>query len=145
MKLSKIGEIANQCWLEIPNHFPFVKLGNHIIMPNHVHGIVISDKQDDGFDAQVVVKVKNFAPLPPQSHGQNPSQNQFGPQSKNLASIIRAFKIGLTKNARLINPEFVWQSRYHDHIIRNETSFHTISEYIINNPRKWGKDKFYTE
>lgn len=69
-------------------------------------------------------------------------QNQFGPQSKNLASIIRGFKIGVTKNARLICPEFEWQSRFHDHIIRDDQSFQNISNYIINNPANWKENKF---
>jgi len=46
MRLSAMGHIANSCWYEIPNHFPFVELGAHIIMPNHVHGIVIINKPD---------------------------------------------------------------------------------------------------
>jgi REP element-mobilizing transposase RayT len=45
--LSEIGEMANKYWLEIPNHFPFVKLGAFVIMPNHVHGIVIIDKKNN--------------------------------------------------------------------------------------------------
>jgi hypothetical protein len=69
-------------------------------------------------------------------------KNQFGPQTKNLASIIRGFKMGVTKNARLIDPEFAWQSRYHDHIIRNEGSFQRISAYIMNNPLNWSADRF---
>jgi REP element-mobilizing transposase RayT len=73
----------------------------------------------------------------------NESKNQFGPQSKNLASIIRGFKIGVTKNARLIDPQFEWQTRFHDHIIRNEQSFRNISEYIKNNPSKWEEDTFH--
>ena len=100
-----------------------------------------------------MVETQNFASLPTTPTNadipSNPSKlekpkNQFGPQSKNLASIIRGFKIGVTKNARQINPNFTWQSRYHDHIIRDEKSYHTISEYIINNPVKWTEDKFYT-
>lgn len=141
MQLSEMGKIADKCWLEIPEHFPFVKLGNHIVMPNHVHGIVIIDKPDGGLDDnERTVETQNFASLPLES---NKPKNQFGPQSKNLASIIRGFKIGVTKNARFINPDFTWQSRYHDHIIRNEKSFYTISEYIVDNPLKWKEDKFY--
>ncbi|GAA0890649.1 transposase [Fulvivirga kasyanovii] len=138
MQLSEMGQIANRCWLEIPEHFPFVKLGNHVVMPNHVHGIIIIDKPDmDSVGAQ------NFAPL------QNPytittPKNKFGPQSQNLASIVRGFKIGVTKNSRLINQNFAWQSRYHDHIIRNQRSFDNISQYIIDNPLKWKEDRFYT-
>ncbi|MGC9375830.1 MAG: hypothetical protein ACP5DQ_12405, partial [Bacteroidales bacterium] len=78
-------------------------------------------------------------PLSPDS---SKSKNQFGPQSQNMASIIRGFKIGVTKNARLVNPDFAWQSRYHDHIIRNQISYQNISEYIINNPLKWDDDQF---
>src|SRR5690606_6294128 len=48
IQLSEIGKIAEQCWQEIPGHFPFVKLGAFVIMPDHVHGIVIIDKPDDG-------------------------------------------------------------------------------------------------
>ena len=44
MQLSDMGKIADDCWLAIPDHFPFVKLGNHVIMPNHTHGIIIIDK-----------------------------------------------------------------------------------------------------
>ena len=69
-------------------------------------------------------------------------KNQFGPQSKNLSSIIRGFKIGVTKNARMIQPDFQWQPRFYDHIVRNEKAFHRISNYIVHNPKHWDRDKF---
>lgn len=140
MVLNEIGKIANDCWLEIPEHFPFVKLGEHVVMPNHVHGIVEIDKPDDGRNDQFV-ETQNFASLQSDQY-ESSTKNKFGPQSKNLASIIRGFKIGVTKNARLINPNFAWQPRYHDHIIRNDESFQKISEYIINNPLNWPSDQF---
>ena len=148
MDLSAMGHIANSCWHEIPNHFPFVHLGAHVIMPNHVHGIVVIDKPNDGCNAinnERDVGSQNFAPLPSEHFERSDidkTKNKFGPQSKNLPSIIRGFKIGVTKNARQINPNFAWQPRYHDHIIRNEKSYHSISNYIINNPVKWSDDKF---
>lgn len=154
MGLSAMGHIANSCWHEIPNHFPFVELGAHIIMPNHVHGIVIINKPDDGRNVGRNVETQNFAslrniaprpsppPSPPSSKPDNP-KNKFGPQSKNLASIIRGFKIGVTTNARVINADFAWQPRYHDHIIRNHESFQRISNYITNNPANWQKDNFF--
>ncbi len=148
MQLSEIGKIAQKCWTEIPQHFPFVELGAFVVMPNHVHGIIIINKNDDGRDDGnnqnngngENVETQNFASLPPTPPSQ--SKNKFGPQSKNLASIIRGFKIGVTKNARKIHVDFAWQSRFHDHIIRNEQSFYNISKYIINNPLKWDDDKF---
>ncbi|MGC9384873.1 MAG: transposase [Kosmotogaceae bacterium] len=149
MELSAIGHIANSCWFEIPNHFPFVELGAHVVMPNHVHGIVIINKPDNGDNVERTgggaVETQNFASLSPEtplSPDSSKSKNQFGPQSQNMASIIRGFKIGVTKNARLVNPDFAWQSRYHDHIIRNQISYQNISEYIINNPLKWDDDQF---
>ncbi len=132
MELSPMGHIANSCWYQIPRHFPFVELGEHIIMPNHVHGVIIINKPDDGRDDGC-----------DGDDGLPSTQNQFGPQSKNLASIIRGFKIGVTKNARKINSVFAWQPRYHDHIIRNNRSFENISNYIVNNPKNWDEDKFY--
>ena len=56
---------------------------------------------------------------------------------------MRGFKIGVTKNARLIHADFAWQSRFHDHIIRNDVEYQRISDYIINNPANWNDDKFY--
>jgi REP element-mobilizing transposase RayT len=78
------------------------------------------------------------------NHFDNYPKNHFGPQSKNLASIIRGFKIGVTRNARKIKPDFAWQSRYYDHIIRNEKSHNAIRKYIKNNPQKWTNDRFFT-
>jgi REP element-mobilizing transposase RayT len=69
--------------------------------------------------------------------------NKFGPQSKNLASIIRGFKIGVTTNARKINAVFTWQTRFYDHIIRDAEEYQRIADYIVNNPVNWQNDKFY--
>ncbi len=136
MILSAIGTMAYTYWNEIPEHFPFVKLDGFVVMPNHVHGIIIIDKPNVECNGDHVgtVGTQNFASLPPTS---TEPKNQFGPQSKNLASIIRGFKIGVTKNARNISPDFAWQSRFHDHIIRDEASHQRIKQYIIDNPKKW--------
>lgn len=144
MHLSPIGHIANSCWHRIPNHFPFVELGAHIIMPDHVHGIVIINAPPGNANR------KNMTIQPPPSQksgivkpGEEPvlnkTKNKFGPQSKNLASIIRGFKVGVTVNARKVNTNFGWLPRYHDRIIRDEKAFQTISTYILNNPKNWKK------
>ncbi|HAI74853.1 MAG TPA: hypothetical protein DCM08_01285, partial [Microscillaceae bacterium] len=70
-------------------------------------------------------------------------KNQFAPQSKNLASIIRGYKSAVTTYARKNQIEFGWQPRFHEHIIRSMADYHRISNYIINNPAKWHEDKFY--
>lgn len=129
MELSEIGCIAWKCWYEIPKYYPFVILDEFVAMPDHVHAVLLINKQ----------RPKNFvAP-----HRQNTNiSNKFGPQSKNLAAIIRGFKIGVTKNARETKPDFEWQTRFHDHIIRNEDELNRIRQYIKDNPKNWGKDKY---
>jgi REP element-mobilizing transposase RayT len=157
MQLLEIGEMANKFWLEIPEHFPFVKLDVHVVMPNHVHGIIVIDKTDDGRNGIVElndgdndvrnVETQNFAslPPPPQQHtNKQYPKNKFGPQSQNLASIIRGYKTGVTKYARNNNIDFGWQSRFHDHIIRNNAEYQRIKNYIINNPKNWNDDSLNT-
>lgn len=85
------------------------------------------------------VETQNFASL--QQPVDQP-QNKFGPQSQNLASIIRGYKTGVKKYATMNNINFTWQPRFHDHIIRNNKSYITIQEYIINNPAKWNDDTY---
>ncbi len=125
MIMSELGKCADKCLQEITEHFPFVVLEEYVVMPNHIHGIVIIDKPPPP------------PPPPPQS------KNKFGPQSQNLGSIIRGFKIGVTNEAKQIQPDFKWQARYHDHIIRIEKTYQRIKDYIMTNPLNWEKDKFY--
>ncbi|WP_346859839.1 hypothetical protein [uncultured Draconibacterium sp.] len=153
MQLSAIGEIAQTEWLKTFDMRPDMNLilGEYIIMPNHFHAIIIIGKNqyntDGGGDGHVVdggvgdgdVETQCIASLPQTQ--QTPPANQFGPQRKNLASIIRGFKIGVTINARKINPDFAWQARYHEHIIRNNESFERICNYIISNPDNWDADR----
>lgn len=129
MKLSPLGQWADDCWQAIPDHFPFVELGEYVVMPNHVHGVIVINKPPADAD----VETQNFASLP---------RNRFGPQSKNLASIIRGYKIGVTKYARQNNLPFAWQARYHDHVIRNTGEWERISKYIVANPMNWKNDEF---
>ena len=145
MVLNDIGKIAKTEWLKTFEMRPDMNLtmGEFVIMPNHFHAIIgIGENKyntrPNGRDAMHCVStIINDTT----NTNKNP-KNKFGPQSKNLASIIRGFKIGVTKNARLINPDFAWQSRFHDHIIRDEKSFQNITNYIINNPLNWSEDQF---
>ena len=124
IELSDIGRITKECWENIPVHFPFVVLDEFVVMPNHVHGIVVINTTHN-------VETQNLASL---------RNNKFGPQSKNLGSIIRGFKIGVKKWAAMNNINFQWQSGFYEHIIRDEKSLRNIRQYIIKNPLKWEFD-----
>ncbi len=119
--LTIIGQAVSDCWYSIPEHFPFVLLDEFVIMPNHIHGILIINK----------------------STPYEVSGNRFGSQSQNLASIVRGFKIGVTKFAHQHNLGFGWQPRYHDRIIRTTEEHDRIRQYIHDNPRMWRDDPLY--
>jgi putative transposase len=155
MILNEIGEFANKFWHEIPKHFEYVKLGNFIVMPNHVHGIIIIDKPNNcgGSDRDNACIVPAEINPPPtrietendieilirKTIGQLRCQNQ----GKNtISSIVGSYKSVVSKNAHVLNPNFAWQSRFWDHIICNRESYNNIQNYIKNNPKNWEKDTF---
>jgi REP element-mobilizing transposase RayT len=131
MTLNEIGKLAEQHWLEIPNHFSFIELGSFVIMPNHMHGILIISKAGNN-DSCI-------------DFDRTPGQRRFrNPESGSISSIVGSYKSIVSKNARLdLHSEFSWQPRFYDHIVRDAKSFERIQKYIINNPAKWAEDKFY--
>ncbi|MBE9491810.1 MAG: transposase, partial [Bacteroidetes bacterium] len=70
----------------------------------------------------------------------NKKKASISPKHNSLSVIIRSYKSAVSKRARQIHPDFVWQSRYYDHIIRDEKSFNNIRQYIIQNPLNWQAD-----
>ncbi|MBQ4478399.1 MAG: hypothetical protein II945_07300 [Bacteroidales bacterium] len=136
MHLSEMGMVADKCMRDIHNHFPHVDVPSYVIMPNHVHAIIVIDRTKMGIP---IVEPQNFAAL--QSSQQSESLQKFGPQRRNLASVVRGFKIGVTKYARQNNITFAWQTRFHDHIIRNQDEMDNIARYIENNVAKWESDE----
>jgi REP element-mobilizing transposase RayT len=139
MQLSEIGKLAQQFWYEIPNHFPMVELGNFVVMPNHVHGILIIDKTND----EPFVETRHCLVSNIETNSIFGS-SRFQNQGKNtISSIVGSYKSIVTKMSRQINPNFGWQSRFHDHIIRNSKSFDNIQNYIEQNPLNWKEDGFY--
>ncbi len=151
MILSPIGVIADILWYEIKNHQKNVELGEFVVMPNHVHGIIIL-KNDMDLDINMdtvetlhATSLPTSTTLPPTSQPTS-TQNQYSkisPKSNSISTIIRSYKSAVTKHARRLGYDFAWQTRFYDHIIKNEKSFTKISEYIINNPQKWQKDTYY--
>ena len=116
MHLNLAGFAVNECWYQIPEHYPNVILLDFVIMPNHVHGII---------------EITNQGQL----------------KSKTIGSIVRGFKIGVTKwfrqNLKNTFPigKSIWQRNYWEHVIRNQESYIEIAQYIKNNPLSWEKDE----
>jgi REP element-mobilizing transposase RayT len=162
MQLSEIGKLAAQFWHEIPNHFPMVELGNFVVMPNHVHGILImnhpvetrliaSDNNNETIDEirlnasdnenNNINETRLIASLQDGTGGFSENKNPM--LNDNISKIVRWYKGRCSFECRKLNPNFGWQSRFHDHIIRNSESFEKIQHYIEQNPSKWKEDTFY--
>jgi REP element-mobilizing transposase RayT len=137
MILSPTGVIADLLWHEITNHSKFVELGDFVVMPNHIHGILILDKPNEF----VVNENKQTIDENEKTIGQNRFQN-IGKNT--VSSIIGSYKSAVTKHANRLGLKNGWQTRFHDHIIRNDAEYQRISNYIVNNPNKWIEDKFYS-
>jgi putative transposase len=142
MQLSVIGEMAQKYWMEIPKHFPFVTLDAFVVMPNHVHGIVVIDKPVETLHVETL-HATSLPPNPPTPSPKNEKMASISPKPGSLSTIIRSYKSVVTKNARHLHAEFAWQPRFHDHIIRTNESYENIKTYINENPVKWDEDKFY--
>ncbi|MFT4073171.1 MAG: hypothetical protein QM654_14755 [Dysgonamonadaceae bacterium] len=172
MILSPLGIIADKWWGEIKTHCPVVELGEFVVMPNHIHGILIinnRDKNDIGNDSNAAEtnripgithhrnhRIHRIPRSPVQTlhatslqQSSTPAKNQqmaaISPQSGSVGAIIRSYKSAVTRHARRLGFTFAWQSRFHDHIIRNHQEYQRITNYIINNPEKWNEDKFYRQ
>lgn len=142
MILNAAGKMADECWQAIPKHFPNAILHEFVVMPNHVHGII---ELTNLVGAKNISPPQNISPHDPTGAKDiSPRQAQFKSPSMTIGSVVRGYKIGVTKwcrnNTNIFN---VWQRDYYEHIIRNEMAFQRIARYIINNPANWKDDKFY--
>ncbi len=134
MCLSKIGEIVQKYWVEIPIHFSFVELDKFVIMPNHIHGIVIIKNV---FEPQCRDVINHVS-----TNTDNNLYSKITPMGKhNLGEIIRWFKGRTTFEIKKLEINFFWQPRFYDHIIRNENALNRIKQYIKDNPTNWEEDR----
>ena len=126
IKISPTGEIIRKEWYKIPNRFPNVQLDSFVIMPNHIHGIII-------VGATLVVARDNA--------GDNNNRAGTSP-APTIGKIIGSFKsicVHEFKNNGL-NIGKLWQRNYYEHVIRNEDELNKIREYIVLNPAMWDED-----
>jgi len=125
MVLSECGEIAYRLWQEIPDHFDNTRLDNFVVMPDHIHGIIIIDS-----DAINRVSINNGGGI----------TGEYNPMIRqNISGIIRWYKGRTTFESRKIKSKFAWQGRFYDHIIRDQNALISIRKYILQNPKNWEK------
>ncbi len=113
-KLSKMGKIAEQEFLQLEAHYTNVHLDQFVVMPNHVHAIISIDGE------------------------------KTGAGKTTLNSIVGSYKAGVSRRIRVFSPDTcVWQRSFHDHIIRGQEDYEKIWTYIEYNAQKCEQDCFY--
>ncbi len=161
MVYSIIGEMAKKYLTEIPQRFEYAKLDEFIVMPNHVHAIIVIDKIDDGRvgggdgggrDAINRVSTKTPTKTPSDGNTNPPIKKRGGITGNNnpmlhdnISRILNWFTGRVTYESRKFDKNYGWQSRFYDHLIRNDSEHQRIKNYIINNPKNWGDNKFYKQ
>jgi putative transposase len=136
MKLSSFGLVAKQQWEKLPNRFPNIELGAFIIMPNHMHAIIVitagrgtAENQSDR-DGELTRRA--------------PTQEGFQkPVKGSIPTIVRSYKSAVSLRINLMRGTQdvpVWQRNYYEHVIRNGTDLRNKTDYINANPLLWNKD-----
>ena len=114
MRLNEIGRFAEECIAKIPEIHPEFVMERWVVMPNHVHILLLSYKPDD------LCAVNHYS---------------------SLARVVQAFKSVVTKYANRNGIKFSWQSRFHDRIVRNRHELQAIERYIVENVQNWETDR----
>ncbi|MFA5818139.1 MAG: transposase [Bacteroidales bacterium] len=118
MILNEYGTIAEKQWHWLSEQYRYIVLHAFVVMPNHIHGIIEINRS----------RIISSDPI----------------KIKPLSELIGAYKTTVSKQIHLMGfMEFQWQRSFYEHIIRDEKTFETISDYIINNPVNWEQDKLY--
>jgi len=133
VRLNDIGAIVQRKWVRSTEIRDEVRLDEFVVMPNHLHGIVLILGND------IQPPVGATGGRPPEGDRRSPLR---GPQSRSLASFIAGFKAACTCAINELRdpPGRLWQRNYYEHVIRNENNLNAIREYIKANPSRWQED-----
>lgn len=145
MNLNRHGHIVRDAWFDLKNHYRHVELGEFVVMPNHVHGIIVLiDDGRGGSSASGGTNPPDISPAGADNLLTNQTRPYVKPKPRHgLPEIVRAFKSFSAKRInRLRHTDGipVWQRNYYEHIIRNEHEMDNITQYIETNPLRWDDD-----
>ena len=156
MYLSDMGNIVRNCIEDIPSHHADVEVCSYVVMPNHVHMIVVVGTRYIASTASTVSTVSsvvsdNIGCLKPPKQGE--TCTDFHHNSR-LAVVVGSFKAAVTRSVNKLYGDVCngrggrdisrpyWQTRFHEHIIRNQDAFDKIKAYVECNVERWQSDCF---
>ena len=152
--LAPLGHIVESLWNLIPQRFKGVDLDVFVVMPNHIHGVIVLSGEGRGEALAGSVfrlnheETANASPLYPLRTDNPPSirRNPRGTQRGSLGAIIQNFKSVSTRKVNQLRGTpgtSLWQRNYYEHIIRNMNELDRIRHYIVDNPLRWECDKYH--
>ena len=144
MVLNELGHIVRHCLDEIPTHFTHVELDQCVVMPNHVHAIVIVTEHTHDHCRDTACRVPTPPPRGSTHHGTRTTEQFSQPVRGSIATIVRSFKSAVTRRVNAIHGtpgDGLWQRRYYEHVIRDEAELRRIRDYVDTNPREWEFDQ----
>jgi len=147
MFLNRYGEIINEMWQMIPQHFPHVALDAWQIMPNHVHGIIIIPQNPVGAGSPRPFSHQDYVHQPSETISGETISGGETPPLRGLSQIVGYFKYQTTRCVNIQrqyqnwSPVQIWQRGYYDRVIRNERELHEEQRYIAENPQNWDSDE----
>jgi putative transposase len=138
VRLTKLGEIARKCWNQIPAHFPCASIEEFVVMPNHLHGILILHDDPEGTMYRAPTPAADGTVMIHRA----PTIEQFGkPTVGSLPTILRSYKAAVSRFAsRELKLTNIWQRNYYEHILRDQADYERIAGYILANPTNWYND-----
>jgi putative transposase len=137
LRPSRRGLVVQQCWHDIPNHHPFVELDAFILMPNHLHGVVLFVGNDIAPDDPVAA-----TPASPPRESCRIGGGR-GPTPHSLGAVIGSFKAAVSRKINRIRAgaaAHLWQPSYYEHVVRDDGSLDAIRNYVVANPLRWMQD-----
>ncbi|MBC6109577.1 transposase [Pedobacter fastidiosus] len=149
MILNKLGVIAYNEWINLSERFVNFELDVFQIMPNHMHGIIVLS--DVGATLAVAQEENENKDLIISDSSNQKLDRATARVAPTIADIVGAYKSIVSNECLKIyksqNKSMgkLWQRNYYEHIMRDENAYYNISNYIINNPKKWDEDKFHTQ
>ena len=133
MKLNENGKIVLECWNGLPDHYPDCILDEFVIMPNHIHGIIIVTRNNRDRNRRVQACLHPTVTT---------MTTEIKRNNERIPAMVGSFKSAVTKKIRKTGLlSFQWQKSFHDRIIRDEMELYNVRNYIRNNPRNWLQDE----
>lgn len=141
MHLTEVGQYVVEQIRNVQVHYNYAKIPLWVVMPNHLHAIVIIDGDNIPYKRRVVKTLDGF--MVESRRATTLQQRGIANMQGWLSVVVGGIKSAVTKFANERGIPFAWQTRFHDRIVRDTCEMNQIADYIENNVQKWEMDKFY--